>query len=269
MTALSRSDAFAFLVPVSTDAAEVLKLRVNKALLEDAKFSDHLILHKSFSRGERPYVVKLDYALLFGRPCLTFGSSRCNEFQFPKAVDIGASHFVLHFEMQTGVFLLTDISPSGTFISTHPTQGLKRLHRATYPLLQTSYIHLGREQRYRFQITLAPYMRDLSAFTNLFREYAQSVDQPLPACIKDIRAIKTPLVTLDEKYINLHGVGQSKFEVVHTCIRISDGRLLAIKQSHDQVADPSQHLSRVNQQQARREIQLLRGVRHVSSLCSP
>lgn len=262
MTSLSRSDAFAFLVPISIDAAEALKLSANKKLLANS-FDDFLIPHRPFDRGERPYVVKLDYALLFGRLGVTFGSSRCNELQFPKAPDIDAYHFVLHFEMQIGVLLLTDVSSSGTLISTHSTQDFKRLHGATYPLLQTSYIHFGREQRYRFEITLTPYTRDISVFINLFGEYARSVRQPFPAFVKEIRSIKTPLMTFGEKFVGLHSLGQSKFEVVHTCIRFCDGRLFAIKQFCHQTIDSSPQLRRVSENRAYREIELLRDIRHV------
>lgn len=103
MLPLSRSETFAFLIPVSIDATAVLKLRANRALLAVTASLNYLPPYTYLSGAESSNVVKLDCALLFGRHCLAFGSSRCNELQLPKAAAINASHFVLRFEIHTGV----------------------------------------------------------------------------------------------------------------------------------------------------------------------
>ena len=265
MTSLSRSDAFAFLVPMSIDALKALKIRDNKAMLEDAGSFGHIIPHKATTSRQRSCVVKLDYASLFGRRRLTFGTSRRNNVRFPEEGDVGATHFRLHFEMHTGVILLTDVSPEGTWVSSHPTEGFQLLHHATYPLLQTSYIQIGQHQCYRFQIAVAPYMRDIPAFITLFNAYAQSIHQTTPGYVKDLKSIERPLVTLDDKFVNLHRVGQSKFEIVYTCLRIVDGRLFAVKESTHPAIEHRQLVGIATQQEALHEMRLLRSVRHVCS----
>lgn len=244
-------------------------MRDNKRMLVDAESSGHLVPHEATTFRHRPCVVKLDYAALFGRRYLTFGSSRRSDFRFPKGVGVGATHFLLHFEMHTAVLLLTDRSPNGTWVSSHPTQGFKRLHQATYPLLQTLYIRIGQQQCYGFQVTVAPYMKDMPAFINLFNAYAQSIDRSTPGFVQDLKSIGIPLVTLDEKFINLHRVGQSKFEMVHTCLRVADGRLFAVKQLTYSTLEHGKPMGVARQQEALRETSLLSSIRHVCSASSP
>jgi hypothetical protein len=170
---LSRTDAFAFLIPLTVDAREALELRANRGLLEDPKLYGDMAQVQSEGR----YIAKLDFALLFGRLCLSFGSSRSDEVQFPPASDIDRHHFILHFQTHTAVLLLSDTSSKGIWVSDGLTQTRKLLHHTSFPLLQTVDIHFGQDCRYRFRIMVTESARNRMAFPKLFEDYIQSITQ--------------------------------------------------------------------------------------------
>ena len=82
---LAISTAFAHILPLSADAAEALQLRANRRLCGDVHTHWDLVPFDS----KRCYV-KLNFATLLGRRCLSFGSSRSNEFLLPPAGDVTA-----------------------------------------------------------------------------------------------------------------------------------------------------------------------------------
>jgi hypothetical protein len=166
-----RSAVFAFLLPLSVDAKDALKLRANMSLLESSELQKETI---SLPPGDQ-LVAKLDYALLFGRRCLSFGSSRADQVYFPSTSDIDKHHFILHFDISTAALLLTDTSTQGVWVSDGATQALKHLHHTTLPLSQTTDIYFGRNNRYQFRIVVAEYAPDVTASSRLFEDYIQSI----------------------------------------------------------------------------------------------
>lgn len=262
---LSRSDVFCSLSPLSADATAALDLRANRGLLGGAPVckDPNTAAVKGGRKGQ--YVIKLDYALLFGRRCLSFGSSRSNEFQFPQADDIGEHHFIIHFEMQTAVLLLTDTSLKGTWIFDSSTQKFRLLRRATYPVLQTTEIRFGQEHRYCFRIVVVEYMRDLLAFSKLFRNYARSINKPAPTFLKGTGSMLKSVVTLNDRFVCLHRVGRGEFETIHTCLRLADGMLFAAKKLYHHTSEEDRATWIVGRQYAQAEVRLLSRIRHVST----
>lgn len=255
---LPRSHPFAFVTPLSADACQILQLRANNALLEEASTTD-LVLR-----------FRLDFNNLFGRRCISFGSSRANEVTFPKGVeDVAERHFVIHFEMQTGLLLLTDTSQTGTWVSDVEGVTKKLLHRRTYPLCQNSCIMIGTERRFRFHVSLPKYAEDLGAFRRLFHEYAISTNKTPPAFVRSPAAIGQKMITrLEDKFIPLHNIGSGAFGAVRTCLRTSDGRLCAVKSAARRPGLDSQTTTRALEC-LRNEMTLLRRIRHVSRLHFP
>ena len=142
MPNLGRSAAFAFLIPISVDAKKTLKLHVDLALLE------HSEPHRPISLGfAGESVAKLDYALIFGRRCLSFASSHADQVHFLPADDIDRHHFILHFDMSTPALLLTDTSAQGIWVTDDSTQPAKRLYHATLLLSQRTDILFGQSRR--------------------------------------------------------------------------------------------------------------------------
>jgi hypothetical protein len=165
-----RSTAFAFLVPLSLDAKEALKLRANMSLLENPELQETVAV-----KLESQLVAKLDYALLFGRRCLSFGSSRAAQVHFVPASDVDQHHFILHFDMHTAALLLTDASSHGVWVSDGATQAMKCLRNTTVPLSMTTAVHFGQNQRYQFRVVVTECAPE-RLISRLFEEYAQSVD---------------------------------------------------------------------------------------------
>ena len=217
---LAISTAFAYVLPLSADAAEAMQLRANRRLCGEVHARRDLVPF-----GSKRCYVKLNFATLLGRRCLSFGSSRSNEFLLPPAEDVAARQFILHFELHTATLLLTDTSRYGTWLSNDSTPK-RSLHQATYPLGQSNVISFGLGQRYQFRIVLADSVSDPIAFSGLFQRYTQSIGQKYPRLIHKLTAA---LSSLDDSFISLHKVGLGKYENVNTCLRLSDGVLFAAK----------------------------------------
>jgi hypothetical protein len=125
---------FALLVPISATAMESLKLRGNRQRCE---------LATSAIDGNTTKVAKLDFAFLFGRRCITFGSARSSEFLLPVGPDVASSHFIIHLNPETATLSLTDISAQGTWIRHGEEDSFTRLHCDTVTLRENATIMLG------------------------------------------------------------------------------------------------------------------------------
>lgn len=259
VVALPRSTPFAFLIPLSTDTNEALRSRTSRRMLEKVNLYPDLSSDMVNNNRGYGFLIRLDFTLLFSRRFLSFGASRDNDLEFPStAHDVSQRHFILHFEMQTAILLLTDVSNQGTWILDEPRPP-KLLHCATYPLLHTTCLAFGQGHRYRLRITVADYMKNLAAFSELFIKYSQTVNQPPPLLISRTNMVRPPLLVLD-KFVSLQSIGVGEFEILSSCLRLSDGKLLAIKELHSQRQD-----SRVTSRQcAQNEIRLLGLAKHVS-----
>lgn len=248
-----RSYAFAVITPLSADAITMFKMPSNNSFLDESA-TGYL-----FPR------MRLELANLLGRSCISFGSSRHNNVQVPEAKDIDNQQFVIRFEMQTGLLLISDTSSGGTWISSESTQSHKLLKGATHPLLQETLVMFGRNRRFKFLLSTTNYRRDPELFTKLFATYAGSLgQQQVPSPVRQLCAACCPVIELagQERYLRLHHLGQGGFGHVYTCLRISDGKLFAVKTLKGHFNGKSE----VARESARKEAQLLRHINHVSSL---
>ncbi len=243
---LAISTAFAYALPLSGDAVKAVQLRANRRLCGDAS-------------ARRDRYVTLNFATLLGRRCLSFGSSRSNEFLLPQTEDVAARQFIIYFELHTATLLLTDTSRDGTWLSNESTP-MQCLHQAAYPLLKINDIGFGHGQRYRFRILVVDSAIDPTAFSSLFQRYAQSIGQKNPRLTHKLTAA---LSALNDSFISLHKVGRGKYENVNTCLRLSDGVLFAAKKPSctSVVGDDGRNV--VSYQLASKEAQLL-NTKHVS-----
>ncbi|KAG8532799.1 uncharacterized protein KY384_002677 [Bacidia gigantensis] len=142
----------------------------------------------------------------------------------------GVCHLHLNFrlEMQTSILLLTDTSSEGTFVKSADSSRIRRLKRATWPLLQSSQVSLGRKHSLKFNLVVPDFTRTVF-FPVLHEKYLRSVGSS-PANLNGhalVVARKPSIV--DDRYIKLHAVGKGRFETVNTCLRLADGVLLALK----------------------------------------
>lgn len=252
---LSRSFPFAFLTPLSAEAAAVVVHPHNNPFVDD---------HCDLSLPIPPRI-RLDFRTLFGRPSLSFGCSRHNEVVFPQAAGIDPRHFVIHFEKCTGLLLFTDTSQDGTLMSDDSAQTHQLLREATRPLLRDTTITLGRDFRYRFLLSTTDYARKTKPFALLFTDYAKSVGWAVPTAVKRLCTACDPVVMLSgaSSYYRLHHVRRGGFGTIHTCLRTSDGALFAVKTPIHGGAKPSSRHARAALESARREALLLRKFRHV------
>ena len=119
---LPQSTPFTFLIPLSTNTVEALRSRTSKRILKKANLYPNLssndlsskIVHSNRGHG---FIITLDFTLLFSRRYLSFRASRDNDLVFPSAAsahNVSQRHFILYFEMQTAILLLTDVSNKGT-----------------------------------------------------------------------------------------------------------------------------------------------------------
>lgn len=218
------SQAVALLVPHSVAAGKAMKARVNHAVIADQPTPVAL---DGKRRGEAPPL--LTFRAFFGRHSFSFGTSRRNEIVLPAKGGLGAQHLHLHFEMHTSLLLLTDTSTSGTWVSTECSAVPQLLRQRTWPILSTTKISIGDQQQYQFQVRLTEDLRGSDMFLELFRAYMSSLELSPPLFVKPLASIQTPQVMHQGLYFRLHHVGPARYERINTCLRLSDGRLFAVK----------------------------------------
>ncbi|KAI4238440.1 MAG: hypothetical protein LQ349_001120 [Xanthoria aureola] len=247
------AQTFAYLVSLSPDALTALQLRANRHLLVDAR-------EVGTPDQQTPYAARFSYAFLFGRHCLSFGSARSNEIRFPQAEDISRRHFILHFEMQTGLLLITNHSPCNIWMNSDTTAEYSRLvPNTTYPVLQSTRITFGQDQRYSFLLVLPSSGTERVGF---FSRYADSIGSPPPKLVQIREPIWRSAVRIDDRFFILDRLGPGHFETVHACLSLSDGKLVAVKLACRSPVGGGGILEPVARQRARMEIELLRNVRH-------
>ena len=234
-----------------------MQLRANRRLCGDVHARQDLVPFSS----KRCYV-KLNFTTLLGRRCLSFRSSRSNEFLLPLAKDVAARQFILYFELHTATLLLTDTSQYGTWLSNDSTPK-RSLHQATYPLVQTNDISFGHGQRYQFRIVVTDSAIDPITFSNLFQRYTQSIGQKHPQLIHKLTAAHS---NLDNLFISLYKVGLGKYKNVNTCLRPSNGVLFAAKKLFCEPVREDDPRRAVGHRSVVKEAQFLRDARHVCSI---
>lgn len=97
----------ALLVPQTGLAHKMLLNRTNRSRLIDPLLWKHL---PKIPCKRIHAIAKIDHALLKGRPCFSFGSSRSNMFQFAATAGVLSRHFIIKFRARDGVLQIRNIS---------------------------------------------------------------------------------------------------------------------------------------------------------------
>jgi len=239
---------FAVITPVSADAIACLDVHHNASYV--APRGDAITSLR----------LRLDFQSIFGRPSLSFGSSYRDNVLLRSAGTsdgdgIEARHFAIHFEMQTGLLLLTDTSGTGTWISDEATLSSTLLRSTTYPLTRPTIIVLGHRRQFRFMVTMTDYINSPS-FNDLFRFYARSINTPSPSFVRPFCTSGSRLAVIRgaSDYFRLHKIHKSCSGTVHLCLRMSGSSLFAVKT-----------FAKSSMKNARNQVRVLQRTRHVSS----
>lgn len=255
----SRSQAFAIITPISHEAIGSLGVHHNASFLATK------------SNIKEPLRLNLDFGSIFGRTSLSFGSSHHDNIMLYRTADdnVEARHFVIHFEMQTGLLLLTDTSQSGTWISNAATLTSTLLKSTTYPLTHSTIVVLGREHQFRILLTVTDYARS-STFAKLFDAYAKSINRPVPNFVRPLctSCSKSTTIQGTHRYVRLHKVAKGGFGTVYTCLRIADGTLFAVKTCPTRQSATLEDQAKISKETAMNELNLLKRARHVSIICA-
>lgn len=168
------SQAFAILLPISTNAHEMLRARSNRRQRRDASL--YGMQTRQDAGRRRRFLIKLDFAMLLGRRCVTFGSSQATNIRFPVHSDVAEYHFFIQFDYESGALRLIDTSCDGTLISDtarFSATSTRTLHEATHTLGQSTFIRVGGKTHYDFQLLL----RKVPSFQRLFGGYLRSIGE--------------------------------------------------------------------------------------------
>jgi len=169
-------DIFAIVEPLSNAASDAVKCRDNKGLFS-----------ATHCHPPAPPQITLimNYALLFGRRGISFGSSRSNEVWLPQAPDVEDHHFQLQLDIDTAGVVFVDTSDAGAWIVKGSNLAC-HVQRDLCPLNATVCIHFGSDDRFRFRISPVQYTRRLEILRQLLTEYRRSVSFLIsePACMK-------------------------------------------------------------------------------------
>lgn len=97
----------ALLVPQTDLAHKTLLNRTNRLRLIDPLPWKHLL---RLPRKRIHAIAKIDHALLKGRTCFSFGSSRSNMFQFAATAGVLSRHFIIKLKTSDGALQIRNIS---------------------------------------------------------------------------------------------------------------------------------------------------------------
>ena len=251
--------AVARLVPRSVSAQAAIKARVNHGVVVNQPTLDG-------EQGRETASFLLMIETFLGRRSFSFGTSRRNELVLSSGDGLDAQHLHLHFELHTSLILLTDTSEKGTWIRQASLSVPKLLRQQTWPILSPTSILLGDRQQYHFQIQMTEDQRHTRAFHEMFRRYISSLEISLSLYIKGLASIQDPQVICEGTYFQLHAVGPATYERINTCLRLSDGRLFALKSVDEQneLQAPALIL-KSSASEAQREAGVLRDLSHVGA----
>ena len=115
--------------------------------------------------------------MLFGRHCLTFGSSRVSDFRLGKMADIDDHHFFVQFEKDTGDLVLTDCSESGTWVRRASRTAHTLLRGDSVVLCGTTDIRIGQGQGCELSIGLTDLVTDRDSMRGLLDAHSKSLSR--------------------------------------------------------------------------------------------
>ena len=117
----------------------------------------------------------------------------------------------------------------------------------------------------RFRLDPYDLANSLPDFGSVFQRYLRSTDRLQHLCLGRLSLMHNPISVLSDRLVQLHSVGQGLFETVNTCLRVADGKLLAVKTllPSGGATERDQQQSTVEFPDANDEVSLLSRMQHV------
>lgn len=142
--------------------------------------------------------------------------------RIPPSSDISRMQFRIHYNLSSGVLMITDSSTSGT------TVGQKLIRKDATTLMTETTIFCGSQGRIGFRVIIPDHSRHLDLYQQNYRRYAEYL-----GCIPN-GFIPTPTpglpdIPLGRNYSILEFIGRGSFGTVNTVTRNKDGHIFAAK----------------------------------------
>ncbi|KAI9695408.1 MAG: hypothetical protein M1836_006460 [Candelina mexicana] len=162
----------------------------------------------------------------FGESGIVFGRQQSSDVLLVRnnVTGISRQQFRIHFNLESGVLMLTDTSKYGTVVG----RG-ERLVKRSFPLMTNTTIYCGLGNCIGFDVRIHDYSKDPELWRNHFDSYRTRLG------VDPSKYIPTPGVTpwlrpIGRNYSVLEPVGRGYFGLVHTAVQNRDGRIFAAKQ---------------------------------------
>jgi hypothetical protein len=134
------------LIPASCDAEETVKLRANRSYITHTKLGSLNELHPPHK-----VAIQLNLAMMLGRQCLAFGSSRSCHIQLPSGEDVSDQQFILFFQLHS--LWIKDTSSHGIWLSPISSKGPPTsLYQDEAPMMPSVLIQFGHGNRLKFHL---------------------------------------------------------------------------------------------------------------------
>lgn len=176
---LDWASPFALVRPLNQSAQSILDSRPNRLMVRRASLRLMATRHTLRERGWIDEAM-LSFGMLYGRRCLTFGTSGSAAFRLAQGEGISYYQFFIQFD-SVGALLLYDCSRTGTWVrpGVHPLQPYRLLHHSRFPLTADVDIRIG-EVGHEFRISPGRLMDDPTMLLRLFNKYTESIAGSLP-----------------------------------------------------------------------------------------
>lgn len=196
------SQGFALFTPLNQCSQVAVKTRLNRRYQVQSSRQSR----PSATMSKRHIAIKLDFSMLLGRRCISFGTSRANNVTLPKGNGIGNVHFYVHLHPVTRILLLTVMAKSevtvydGTISEKSPISG------ATIAITKSTRLSFGTCGRFHF--TIVPTLESIrnSDMDRMFNHWLKSIAEPTLQRIRPFVAT-TDAVKHPENRLTDNGVG--------------------------------------------------------------
>jgi hypothetical protein len=257
-----------YLEPYTHDAITIVNLPENSQLLKrvaresrqqllfgETQTEDEALTREATPCDEESIAIRLGFDVEPRNGSLGFGFGRVTETSlpdiiFPNIDDISRLHFRIHYNLTSGVLMITDSSTNGTIV------GGRFLRRGSMSLMAETTICCGKDDRIGFRILIPDQSRNQDVYERNYRQYAEKLGCQ-PSVYLPIPTPARPPIPLGREYSILEGIGRGKFGLVKTVIRNRDGFVFAVKEiagkeERGQITFPQ-------------EVEIMRKLSHVSN----
>lgn len=174
---------------------------------------------------------QLRFGSIFGCRCIYAGTSRRCKIRWGPAEVMCQEHFTLHFELHTGILLITDISENGLWLAS--PEGLSRtcLRGGTWPVVSGIRVFCHPRGHCGLQITVPAWLRIESPwYRDMLDRYRQSIDARDIYLMPPIGIRQDCFEQLLDGYVELYRINSSASpNRVSACLRTRDAHLVCVK----------------------------------------